>query len=115
MKAGRSKNPNIVYGNVGLPKGFMDRRNHKLRITCWLDGDLYDELKRRARKGQGNGQYQTLMNEVLRKALLESEVIEPAVSVSQLKSLVKDLERGYNPFTKAKKAKAKLSRKAKKR
>ena len=98
MKAGRSKNPNIINGPVDIPKEILIRRNQKLRITMWLDGDLYDELKRRAKKGEGNGQYQTLMNEVLRQTLLESEQLEPAVSVSQLKALVKDLESGYNPF-----------------
>ncbi len=115
MKAGRSKNPNIIDGPVDIPKEILIRRNQKLRITMWLDGDLYDELKRRARKGQGNGQYQTLMNEVLRIALLESEAIEPAVSVSQLKGLVKDLERGYNPFARGKKAAARPKRKTKKK
>lgn len=48
----------------------------KVHITCRLDSDIYLELKRRAESGEGAGRYQTLMNQLLRKALFESEEAE---------------------------------------
>jgi len=52
-----------------LDESYLDRKNQKLRITSWIDGDIYDELQKRAEAGEANGKYQKLMNMILRSAL----------------------------------------------
>lgn len=47
----------------------------KVRVTVWLDGDVIDELKRRA-PAEAEGKYQTLLNRELRRALVEPTVIQ---------------------------------------
>lgn len=64
-------NKKIQYGNVELEEGFEDPKNHKLKITMWIDGDILLELKKRATKSKGR--YQTLMNEILREYLFNEK------------------------------------------
>lgn len=82
MRQDPKNNPNIKLGDVELPDGFDDKSNEKLRITTWIDGDIYDELNKRAKAGEGKGKYQTLMNELLRKVLFETE---PGTQISNEK------------------------------
>lgn len=99
MKQDLKNNPGIKLGNVELPDGFDDLENEKLRITAWIDGDIYNELKRRADAGEANGKYQTLMNELLREKLFENaassqeeeeeEAELPSHVVTQIKKLLK--------------------------
>ena len=78
------KNPKIKLGDKDLlnPE-YENPQEQKLRITAWIDGDIYDELNKRADAGEGKGRYQTLMNELLRSALFNSKPASFEVSVSQ--------------------------------
>lgn len=80
MKQDLKNDPNIQLGNVELPEGFDDLKNEKLRITAWIDGDVYQELQKRAKAGEANGKYQTLMNELLREILFERPDQEEAIA-----------------------------------
>ncbi|PWU17513.1 MAG: hypothetical protein C5B49_08720 [Bdellovibrio sp.] len=72
MGQGYKKNPKIKLGKRSILKEEdFSHKNEKLRVTAWVDGDIYDELNRRAKLGEGGGKYQTLMNQVLRQALFE--------------------------------------------
>ena len=67
------ENKKIKIGKVDLGHEYEDEKNQKLRITMWIDGDIYDELNKRAKSGEGKGRYQTLMNEILRQVLFEKK------------------------------------------
>lgn len=82
MKQDLKNNPNIVLGDVDVPEGFDDPKNAKLRITSWIDGDIYLELKKRAEAGEGNGKYQTLMNDLLREMLFGKEAEKESEKIS---------------------------------
>lgn len=41
----------------------------KVAMSLRLDSDLYLELKRRAKRGECGGRYQTILNKLLREAL----------------------------------------------
>jgi len=71
MKSTKKKNKKITYGTVEAPAGFNDAKNHKVRVTMWMDGDLLKALKQRAEEvGAG---YQTLAQKLLRDAVSESD------------------------------------------
>lgn len=73
MENDYKNNPKIKLGKVDLlDESYEDPKNHKLRITTWIDGDIYDELKKRALAGEADGKYQTLMNDLLREVLFEN-------------------------------------------
>jgi len=73
MKSTKKKSKKIEFGNIEAPQGFDDPKNHKVRVTMWLDGDLLAELRKRAREvGAG---YQTYTQKLLRDAVFESESI----------------------------------------
>ncbi|NJL24547.1 MAG: hypothetical protein HC902_04850 [Calothrix sp. SM1_5_4] len=65
------KSKKIEYGNVEAPEGFDDPKNHKVRVTMWLDGDLLAELRKRA--GEVGAGYQTYTQKLLRDAVFESD------------------------------------------
>ena len=66
-----SKAARIKYGKMDLlNEGDLDPKNHKVRITSFIDGDILVELKARAEQ-QGT-KYQTLLNQLLRQALRDS-------------------------------------------
>ena len=56
-----------------LDSTYLDPKNHKVRITSFIDGDVLLELKSRAEQ-QGT-KYQTLLNQLLRDALKGSESV----------------------------------------
>jgi predicted DNA binding CopG/RHH family protein len=67
-----SKAAKTKYGKKDLLKETdLDPKNHKVRITSFIDGDLLVELKTRAEQ-QGT-KYQTLLNQLLRQALNDTE------------------------------------------
>lgn len=71
MKSTKKKSKKIIYGTVEAPEGFDDPKNHKVRVTMWMDGDLLRALKKRAEEvGAG---YQTLAHKLLRDAVTETE------------------------------------------
>ncbi len=71
MKSTKKKSKKISYGAVETPDGFDDPKNHKVRVTMWMDGDLLMALKKRAEEvGAG---YQTLAQKLLRDAVSETE------------------------------------------
>lgn len=82
-------NPKIVLGNVELPDGFLDRKNHKLRITTFIDGDIYDELQKRA--AALGGKYQSLLNKLLRDVLFGSVAKEVVFSNELIERLAKNV------------------------
>ena len=63
----------------------------KVHISLRLDSDIYLELQRRADEGEANGKYQTLLNDLLRSALFESENRSYVAQVSKNDT--------YNAFT----------------
>ncbi len=72
-------------------------RETKVHLSLRLDSDLYMELQRRAEAGEANGKYQTLLNRILRKALLEDKSGEslleltnkPTISTNELFQFLK--------------------------
>ena len=70
----RIKKTEYKYGSVNIPDEAFEPKNQKVRITSWIDGDVLDALKAHAAKtGEG---YQTLMNRLLRAAILDDETVE---------------------------------------
>jgi uncharacterized protein (DUF4415 family) len=57
----------ITYGTVELEPGTFDPRNVKERVTCMIDEDVVDWLRKEA-SGLGIG-YQTLLNMKLRESM----------------------------------------------
>lgn len=83
----------IIYGDVVLdPDVYLDKKNHKIRINAFIDGDIYEELKRRSQNGEGKGRYQTLMNELLRQVVFSeapsSEIVQ--LSKSDLRKVLRN-------------------------
>ena len=82
LKQDLLKNPNIKIGEIDLDDNYMqNKKDHKVRVTTFIDGDIYEELNRLARDGGGNGRYQTLLNQLLRKVLFEQ--YKPAADLKQ--------------------------------
>ena len=71
MRSTKKATKKIEYGSVETPVGFDDPKNHKVRVTMWLDGDLLQELKKRA--GEVGAGYQTYTQKLLRDAVFEKE------------------------------------------
>lgn len=96
----------IVDGDVGLDDSYLDRKNHKLRITTWIDGDVYDELNRRADAGEAKGKYQKLMNELLKEALFGKQSASSGegvdLSMSELQQ-IKDILKTFPKVARGKK------------
>ncbi len=67
-----SKTAKVKYGKKDIvPIDALDPKNHKVRITSFIDGDILVELKQRAL--QEGTKYQTLMNQLLRQSLKDTE------------------------------------------
>ncbi|MBX3033234.1 MAG: hypothetical protein KF865_04855 [Bdellovibrionaceae bacterium] len=69
-----------------LDESYLEPQNHKVRITTFLDGDILEELKKRANK-QGT-KYQTLLNRLLRESLWASQKDELADRLEKLERVV---------------------------
>lgn len=70
MKSSEAKNK-IVYGDVNLGPEYFEPKNQKIRITTFLDGEVLEWLKEFAK--QKDSKYQTLLNEILRKVMINSQ------------------------------------------
>lgn len=60
----------VEYGIIEVPEEITQRKNQKVRITMYVDGDILDAFKTWA-IDTGTG-YQTLMNEALRETAFTS-------------------------------------------
>lgn len=65
------QNKNITYGTVELPDDEFDPKNVKFRVTTFIDLDVVDELRRRAKGSKTK--YQTLLNQILRDSVFGKE------------------------------------------
>ena len=80
---------------ASLPEGTDDdvsemlkKDKSKIRITTLIDTDILDELKRRA-NSEGDGRYQTYLNQFLRQALFSDSVFDEKRVIQIVKTLVK--------------------------
>lgn len=62
-----------------IDESYLDRKEHKVKISAFVDGDIIDALRDRAEKS--GGKYQTLMNKILRDALFGDD--KKTVSISE--------------------------------
>lgn len=69
MKSTKGKKKKIEYGEVDLGPEYKDPANAKVKITIWLDGDVLEAVKKRSKTSHA-GKYQTLINDLLRQAVL---------------------------------------------
>jgi uncharacterized protein (DUF4415 family) len=70
------KKNKITYGKKDrLPRGPIDYREVKVRISIFIDGDVLHAYKEAAQKTT-HGKYQTLMNEKLRSAIFGNNVLD---------------------------------------
>lgn len=73
------KTKNIKYSKKDkLPPDEFEKKNSKVRITTFIDLDILEKLKEEA--AETGSKYQTLLNEKLRKILLEEKTIKEALS-----------------------------------
>ncbi len=70
MKSTRKKK--IKYGSVSLPEDAFNDRETKFRVTMFVDLDVLDAVRKRA-KLRGLP-YQTYINQLLRDSVLGSEL-----------------------------------------
>lgn len=77
MSSTKKTNKKIEYGAIEAPDGFTDAKNHKVRITMWIDGDLLEKLKGQAAEvGAG---YQTYAQKLLRDSVSKKNTLEKRV------------------------------------
>jgi uncharacterized protein (DUF4415 family) len=72
-----AKKKTFKTGNVDIPKNEFDPKKSKVRISLLIEGDVLEAYKKAA-KGTQHGEYQTLMKEKLREAILGKR-IDPAL------------------------------------
>ena len=63
-------NKEIKYGNVEVGEKPFDPKHTKIKITAWLDADVILALREHA--ARSGSKYQTLMNHLLREAVLQN-------------------------------------------
>lgn len=80
---------------ASLPEGTDDdvsemlkKDKSKIRITTLIDTDILDELKRRA-NSEGDGRYQTYLNQFLRQALFSNSQFDEKRVIEIVMTLVK--------------------------
>lgn len=83
--SGKSKNK-ISYGDVEIDEDILNPKNQKIRITAMVDGDILAALKARAK--ENGGKYQTILNQVLRDAILGKPEKSFEKRLSRLEKLV---------------------------
>jgi predicted DNA binding CopG/RHH family protein len=71
MKRKASK---VKYGKIEVPENPFDPKTTKIKVTSWFDADLILMLKEKA--AQEGTKYQTLMNHLLREAVMKHMSIE---------------------------------------
>ena len=66
----------------------LKKDKSKIRITTLIDTDILDELKRRA-NSEGDGRYQTYLNQFLRQALFSNSQFDEKRVIEIVMTLVK--------------------------
>lgn len=73
-QSGKKSTAKIEYGSVELDADEFDQKHAKERITIWLDEEVLDGFRERAR--QENTKYQSLINQALREAIQKPSLAE---------------------------------------
>tara|TARA_Y100000590_G_scaffold465025_1_gene636059 strand:+ start:4230 stop:4490 length:261 start_codon:yes stop_codon:yes gene_type:complete len=68
----KTNDKDIVYGGIEISEKDFDISKVKVRVNTWIDGDIVQELKKRAKLN--NTKYQTLLNSLLREVVFKKEV-----------------------------------------
>jgi len=76
----------IVYGDVEITEEDLDFSKAKIRVNTWIDGDIVQELRERAKRE--NTKYQTLLNGLLREI-----VFKESFSMDEIMERLGKLER----------------------
>lgn len=71
-----------------IDKSYLDRKNLKVRVNCYIDGDIVQKLKEEA-LSQG-AKYQTLLNDKLRQIVIGDRV-DPNELLRRIEELEKRL------------------------
>ncbi len=66
------------YGDFEV-EGSLDIKNAKVKITLYVDGDVLEKVRSLAKKEQTK--YQTLINRILRKTVLNENLLEDRIRV----------------------------------
>lgn len=67
----KTNKKDIVYGDVEIGEEGLKIENAKVRVNTWIDGDIVQELRRRAKLE--NTKYQTLLNNLLRASVFKKD------------------------------------------
>jgi hypothetical protein len=67
----KTNKKDIVYGDVEISEEDLKIENAKVRVNTWIDGDIVQELRRRAESE--NTKYQTLLNNLLRASVFKKD------------------------------------------
>ena len=67
----KTNKKDIVYGDVEISEEDLKIENAKVRVNTWIDGDIVQELRRRAKSE--NTKYQTLLNNLLRVSVFKKD------------------------------------------
>ncbi len=103
LKRGKKLIPrtDIQYGDVSIPEEAFEDKNVKIRITTFIDMDLYKLLK--AEANQGDAKYQTLLNHYLRVGTeIRSKVTEVMHKIEKdliVKAVLKTMENEAEPLS----------------
>jgi uncharacterized protein (DUF4415 family) len=85
MSGSRGK---IKYSKIPkLDESYLDTKNHKVRITMWLDGDILEVFRDMAKKS-GIG-YQTLINNQLRRFTTQPDQGSIEERLERLEQIIK--------------------------
>ena len=67
----KTNKKDIIYGDVEISEEDLKIENAKVRVNTWIDGDIVQELRRRAESE--NTKYQTLLNNLLRASVFKKD------------------------------------------
>ena len=67
----KTNKKDIVYGDVEISEEDLKIENAKIRVNTWIDGDIVQELRKRAKLE--NTKYQTLLNNLLRASVFKKD------------------------------------------
>ena len=74
-----------------IDETYLDPKEQKLKVTLYLDGDIYDKAKSEAKK-QGK-KYQRLINEVLREVLINNATVQKLEGYRVISELLERVEK----------------------
>jgi len=67
----KTNKKDIIYGDVEVSEEDLKIENAKIRVNTWIDGDIVQELRKRAKLE--NTKYQTLLNNLLRASVFKKD------------------------------------------